>query len=438
MTAQTSPQMHFAVMLGGHMGSIGAWRLPQAIYDPLDFALTLRLTKIAERAKLDMIFVADHVASTPERPLELEAFTELAALISATEHIGLAGTVSTTYTEPYNVARMVASIDHMSGGRAAVNVVTTSLVDSAYNFGLDKPMDKAERYARAAEYVEVLRGLWDSWEDGAVVADKASGLLIDNSKRHPINHQGRFYKVRGPLNMTRSPQGQPVILQAGSSDVGLPFAAAVGELLFTVEPDAETSKAFCDDIRNRATALGRDASQMRILPGFVPFIGETEAKARELFEQVAALVDPDVAWSKLTSKLGIDLSGHDPDGPMPDIPRSEMRGFAKALSKLAQRHGFNLRQIRDYAAISVHPLLIGTPEMVADELERWFRMGACDGFMLLPSFLPGPVEAFCEGVIPILQKRGLFRTDYTGHTLRDHFGLRRPAHPWVTRDEAAA
>ncbi|MDF0541437.1 LLM class flavin-dependent oxidoreductase [Sphingobium sp. H39-3-25] len=431
MTAPNK-QLHLALMLSGTGGHMGAWRLPDASYGPENFSHFKKYAKMAEDAKFDMLFVADAPVSLLGAGdlVRLEAMTMLAGLAAVTEKIGLGATVSTTYSQPYNLARMMGSIDHMSGGRAGWNVVTTSPPEAAGNFGDDAETPKAVRYERAAEFVQVAKGLWDSWEDDAIVADKESGVLADMTKRHPLNHEGKHLSVTGPLNMSRPPQGYPVILQAGASEIGIPFAAQIGEVIFTVQENAETTKAFGDRLRTLAAENGRNPDHLIIMPGVCPFVAETEEKAKQMLWDLSDYIDPAAAWAKLRSRLGVEVEHLDPEGPIPVIPWEEMRGHAKTLSAVAAKNNFNLRQIRDYAAAaSGHRLLFGTPEMVADDLEHWFRSGAADGFIIIPPALPGPLEAFINGVLPILQERGLFRTEYTGSTLREHLGLPRPAHP---------
>ncbi|MGE0150675.1 MAG: LLM class flavin-dependent oxidoreductase [Parvibaculaceae bacterium] len=431
--------MHFALMLSGSGSHIGGWRLPEADYGPEDFQLLKRSTLMAERAKFDMVFVADSPSSMagPGDTRRLEAMVELAALASVTERIGLGATVSTTYSEPYNVARMLSSLDHISNGRVGWNVVTTSSPFAAANFGEAEHAPKLERYERAAEFVEICKGLWDSWEDGAAIANKATGIHTDGSKRHVLDHKGRFYSVKGPLNSSRPPQGYPVILQAGASETGIPFAAELGEVIFTVQEDPDTTKAFGARIRDLAAKSGRNPQHVLIIPGVCPFVADSEAEAKEMLWRLAEFIEPEAAWAKLTSRLGVPVTHLDPEGPVPEIPWEEMRGHAKTLTAVAKKNNFNLRQIRDYAAAaSGHRLLFGTPEMVADDLERWLRMGACDGFVLFTPWIGRPLEAFTQQVIPILQKRGLFRSDYEGETLRDHLGLPRPAHPMQYRAAA--
>jgi N-acetyl-S-(2-succino)cysteine monooxygenase len=434
-------QMHLALMLGGSGSHLGSWRMPGAEHGPDDFSIYRRSAELAEKAKFDLLFIADapyaYLSATTGR--NLEALTVLSALATCTTHIGLGGTVSTSFSEPYNVARMFASMDRISGGRAGWNVVTSSADDAAYNFGDTPHMPKAERYEKSAEFVQVVKGLWDSWEDDAVLNDKTNGKLYDESKVHALNHTGKYFSVKGPLDQARPPQGYPVIFQAGASEVGLPFAAQMGEVVFTVQESMEFTKGFRERIRSMAAENGRNPEHLLILPGLCPFVAETEEKAREMLWELSQYIDEKAAWALLSSRMGMDVTGMDPEGPLPKIPWDQMRGHAKTITSVAEKNGFNLRQARDYAAAAAgHRLVFGTPEMVADDLERWFRSGACDGFIIAPPVLMGSMEAFIEGVVPILQKRGVFRKEYEGTTLREHLGLPRPEHPLFTKREIVA
>lgn len=430
-------EMHLALMLDGVGGHVSSWLLPSASYGPEEFSVLLRSVRSVEDAKFDMIFMADSPSAQPiaggmMRP---EPLTTLAALSQVTTNIGLAATVSTTYGEPYNVARMLGSIDKLSKGRVGWNVVTTSNAAAAYNFGDSEHASKSDRYEMAAEFVQVCKGLWDSWEDGAEVPDRAGRRLADLAKQHTLNHTGKHFSVKGPLNQSRPPQGYPVIIQAGASETGIPFAGAIGEVIFTVQEDIEATKAFGGRIREEAAKAGRDPNLIRILPGVCPFVAESEEEARQMLWDVSEHVDGVAAWAKLRSRLGVEVEHLDPDGPVPVIPREEMRGHAKTLSAVATKFGLNLRQLRDYAAAaSGHRLLFGSPEMIADDLEQWFESGAADGFIIIPPWLHAPLDAFTQQVVPILQKRGLFRTEYNGSTLREHLGLPRPQHPSASKE----
>jgi FMN-dependent oxidoreductase (nitrilotriacetate monooxygenase family) len=433
--SQSKRMMSLGLLLHGAGSHVAGWRMPGARSDSEDFSNFLRTAQAAERAKLDFVFVADapftQADLQPGTIVRLEPITLLSAIAVHTTHIGLVGTASTTYSEPFNVARQFASLDHISGGRAGWNVVTGAQPAAAANFGNTPHPPRDERYAIAAEYVDVVKGLWDSWEDGAIVRDVAAGVYADTTKMHAIKHQGKYFSVAGPLNVTRSPQGYPIIAQAGASDTGRAFAASVGEVIFAAQQDLDTAKKFADGLRQEAEKAGRDRSQLKILPGVCPIVGTCYEDAMAKLSQLGSLLDPIAALRVLSDRLGHDLSKYPLDGPVPDLPPSEMmQGHATALSQLARDRRMTLRELRDYTACARgHRLLLGTPEDVADGLEEWFAADACDGFNIVTPWCPGSLDDFSNEVVPILQKRGLFRTEYSGRTLRDHLGLARPPHP---------
>lgn len=428
-----SRKMHLGMIVLGTGSHVAGWRLPEAQFGSQNFELIRHVVQVAERGKLDLVFFADAVNTGldahPGMMLRFEPLTLLSALAMHTSRIGLVATVSTTYSEPYNVARAFASIDHLSGGRAGWNVVTGSSPDAAANFSRDKHPPHAERYARAEEYVSVVKGLWDSWDDGALVGDKETGVFVDPTKMHVLGHEGAFFKVLGPLNITRPPQGYPVIFQAGASDRGLDFAGATAEVVFATQQLLDEAKSFTETLRGKTAAAGRPRDAVRVLFGVSPVIGRTEAEAKEKVARLAALVDPVIAMRVLSDRLGHDMSQFPLDQPIPDLPPSGMmQGHAVVLKSLARRHNMTLRELRDFtAASSGHRLVAGTAQQVADDLEEWFRSGAADGFVIMSSHLPGPAEEFVDEVVPILRARGLFRQEYEGTTLRDHLGLARPA-----------
>jgi N-acetyl-S-(2-succino)cysteine monooxygenase len=431
----TPRQMHLGVMLLAAGNHVAGWRLPEAQAGSENLGLIQHIAQTAERGKFDLIFLADAVNTSPKMHpsmvVRFEPLTLLAALAVTTTRVGLGATASTTYTEPYNLARAFASIDHLSGGRAAWNVVTGAFAEAAANFGRESHPPHEERYAAAAEFVSVMKGLWDSWEDGALVMDKASGTFIDASKMHTLDHHGKFFRVRGPLNHTRPPQGYPVFIQAGASDTGRDLAASIAEVVFTVQQDLEAAKAFASDLRARAEKFGRNPAHLKILPGLCPIVAASETEAKRKLAQLTELSDPVSALKVLSERLGHDLSGYPLDGPVPELPPSTvMQGHAVTLSALARKHKMTLRELRDYAAVAAgHRLLSGTPEQIADGMEEWFGAGAADGFNILPPWFPGAFDDFVDHVVPVLQQRGLFRLDYSGRTLRDHLGLPRPPHP---------
>jgi N-acetyl-S-(2-succino)cysteine monooxygenase len=442
MTNQPA-QMHLGVLLLAAGNIVSGWRLPEAESGSQNFALIKKVTVKAEQAKLDFVFFADGLNSFatmhPSMVARLEPLTLLGALAMCTNHIGLAATASTTYTEPYNLARMLASLDHLTGGRIAWNVVTGAFAEAAENFGSAKHPPHEERYAIAQEFVDVAKGLWDSWEEDALLTDKASGKFIDASKLHVLNHKGKFFNVKGPLNITRPPQGYPVLMQAGASDSGSSFAASVADVVFTVQQNKDTAIAFAKRLKTLAEQqFGREPAHLKILPGICPIVGSTEAEAKAKLAEIGALTDPVYAMKVLSERMGSDLSSYPLDGPVPQLPPSTiMQGHAITLAETARRRSMTLRELRDLVGLSMgHKLMCGTPEQIADEMAEWFTDGAADGFNLLPPYFPGAFDNFADHVVPILQKRGQFRTDYSGHMLRDHLGIPRPEHS-AKRNSAA-
>jgi FMN-dependent oxidoreductase (nitrilotriacetate monooxygenase family) len=420
---------------GGHHEA--AWRYKES--EPkrvLDISYYQELARRAEAAKFDAIFFADG-PSLPENVryssrLRFEPITWLAAIAAATSRIGLIATASTTYTEPYNLARLFASLDHISHGRAGWNIVTTSDVGAAQNFGLPEHPPHADRYETAREFLEVVTKLWDSWEDDALVADAQSGVFADSDKVHRIDHVGKHYKVRGPLNVARTPQGRPVYVQAGSSEDGRSFAAQHAEAIFTAHQTLASAQGFYADIKKRAAALGRRPEHIRVLPGISPYLGSTQAEADRLEEEINALIQPAASLEQLKRMIGLDLSGFDLDGPFPRhlVDTNGPKGVASRFQlviDIVDREKPTIRQlIKRLAGGRGHWVLVGTPERVANEIQTWFEQGAADGFNVMPPWLTGGFDAFVDEVLPILRKRGLFREDYTGETLRDHYGLPRP------------
>jgi len=431
----TPSKMHLGLFVLGTGHHVAGWRVDGAEAGAENFKLIERIAQTAERAKFDLVFFADALNTGPKvHPsvmVRLEPLTLLAALATTTTHIGLGATASTTYSDPYNLARAFASIDHISGGRAAWNVVTGAFAEAAANFGHASHPPHDLRYAIAREFVQVVKGLWDSWEDGAILMDKKSGQFADISKMHELNHKGQYFSVKGPLNISRPPQGYPVLIQAGASDTGRDLAASIAEIVFAVQQDIEIAKATAADLRQRAEKFGRNPAHMKIMPGVCPIIGESEADAKAKLRMLGEFSDPASALKVLSERLGQDLSSYPLDGPVPTLPPSTiMQGHAVTLTALAKKHNMTLRELRDYAASAMgHRLLVGTPEQVADGLEEWFTAGAADGFNIMPPWFPGAFDDFVNEVVPILQKRGLFRTEYNGRTLRDHLGLPRPPHP---------
>jgi FMN-dependent oxidoreductase (nitrilotriacetate monooxygenase family) len=428
-------QMHLGVLLLAAGNVLSAWRLPDAQAGSQNFPLIRQIAEKAEQAKLDFIFLADalntHAGMHPSMVLRFEPLTLLGALVMCTKNIGLGVTASTTYTEPYNLARMLASLDHLSGGRMAWNIVTGAFPQAAANFGTRAHPPQEERYAIAEEFVEVTKGLWDSWEEDAFVMDKASGKYIDATKMHELNHHGKYFDVKGPLNITRPPQGYPVFMQAGASDSGVSFAAKYAEIVFCVHQNIDTAAAFATRLRAETVKFGRDPAHMKILPGMCPIVGSTEAEAKAKLAELGALTDPEYAMKALSERMGHDLSSYSLDGPVPELPpNNNLQGHSTTLAETARRRNWTLRELRDFVGLSLgHKLMVGTPEQIADEMEEWFNAGTGDGFNLLPPYFPGGLDLFADHVVPVLQKRGLFRTEYEGSTMRDLLGIPRPEHP---------
>lgn len=442
MTTPATRTLHlnaFLMSTGHHEAS---WRLPES--DPFantDIAHYQRLAKIAERGKLDSIFFADSPVlwgDIGRRPSgSIEPTVLLTAIAAVTERIGLIATASTTYNDPFNLARRFASVDHVSGGRAGWNVVTTAGPDAARNFGLDDQPAHKTRYERAAEFLDVAQKLWDSWDDDAPLGDKESGVWGDNDRVRPIDHTGTHFRVRGPLNLPRSPQGHPLIVQAGSSEDGKAFAARYAEAVFTAHQTLADAQAFYGDLKARTAALGRDPDGIKILPGIVPVIGATEAEALRLDAELDELIRPEYAVAQLARTLRVDPADLPLDQELPaDLPSEEEIEGAKSrytlIVELARRESLTVRQlIGRLGGGRGHRTFAGTPEQVADAIVEWFDGGAADGFNIMPAVLPSGLEAFVEHVVPILQRRGLFREDYEGRTLREHYGLDRPVNQYT-------
>lgn len=434
----TKRQMHlglFLLVTGSH---IAGWRMPGAYTSFQDIGAVRQIAAAAERACFDLIFMGDNLyadpGAHPSYTMRFEPLTMLAALATSTTHIGLGATVSTTYADPWTVARAFASLDHISGGRAAWNAVTTSSSLGGPNFGRIHP-NHADRYAVAAEFVDVVRGLWDGWEDDALVADRATGRYLDPAKLHALDHEGTYFSVKGPLNIGRAPQGRPVILQAGGSEPGLELAARTADVVFSVQQDFAEARAQYEDLKSRLPRHGRARSEVTVLPGVMPVVGRTEREALDLLAQLQSFITPENALMLLSERLGVDLEGHALDAPLRAVPRAEnSHAFTRTLLNKARRENLTLRDVYNLlGAARGHWVLCGSAVQVADTLQHWFENGAADGFNVMPSHFPGGFDAFNDLVIPILQERGLFRSAYGGTTLRDHLGLRRPESPHAVR-----
>ena len=426
----------FLPELGQHFA---AWRHPSVKKDHiLNFKHVTKLAQQAEAAKFDAIFLADWMAigernETFEQnaALNFEPITLLSALASITEKIGLIGTVSTTYNEPFNVARQFASLDHISNGRVGWNIVTSTGLDVAKNFGISRELPHSERYNRADEFVDITKKLWDSWEDDAVVFDQAGARYLNPEKVHEVKVDGDWLSIDGTLTIARPPQGYPVLVQAGSSDTGKEIAAKTAEVVFTAWQTLEEAQAFYSDVKGRLAKYGRQPDELKIMPGIYPIVGRTEEEAKQKHAELQALIPERLGVAKLSANFGVDLTGYDVDGPLPDLPdESSINGIKSRftlLKDLADRENLTIRQLYERTAgARGHKEVIGTPQQISDLLEEWFTNGAADGFNIMPAVVPDGLTDFVELVIPELQKRGLFKTDYTGETLRDHLQLKRP------------
>lgn len=437
-------QLHLNAFLMGVGHHEASWRLPES--DP--FASTSvehyqNLARIAERGKLDSLFLADGPVlwtNIGQRPAgTLEPTLLLTALAAVTERVGLIATASTTYNEPYNLARRFGTLDHVSAGRAGWNIVTTAGVEAARNFNLSDLPAHADRYARAAEFVDVCLKLWDSWADDAPLGDKESGTWGDDGKLYPPRHVGRHFRVEGALNLPRPPQGYPLLVQAGSSEDGKELAARYAEAVFTAQQTLEDGLAFYQDLKARTRALGRDPDSIKILPGIVPVIGGTEAEAHALEAELDRLIKPEYARRQLAQVLRVEPEALELDAELPrNLPGEDQIESQKSrytlIVNLARRERLTVRQLLGrLGGGRGHRTFSGTPEQVADAIESWWQAGAADGFNVMPPVLPSGLSAFVDQVVPILQKRGLFRTEYTGTTLRDHYGLPRPPNANVAR-----
>jgi FMN-dependent oxidoreductase (nitrilotriacetate monooxygenase family) len=434
-----SRQLRFGAFLRPVSIHTAAWRYPGAFPDAtFNFAHYRRFAATLERGKFDAVFLADHLAvlNMPMAALKRSAtvtsfdpITLLSALAPVTTHLGLIATGSTTYDAPYHVARRFSSLDHISGGRAGWNVVTTSNPQAAMNFGLEEHLEHAERYKRAREFYDAVIGLWDCWADDAFIRDVDSGVYFDPEKMHVLDHKGTYLKVRGPLNIARPVQGWPVIVQAGSSDSGRQLAAETAEVVFGSQNNLKDGQRFYADVKGRMAKLGRDPEHLKILPGAFVVVGDTLQEARAKKAKLDSLVHPDSGIASLSVQLGTDASRFDLDGPLPDIPETNAsRSAREKLIEKARRENMTVRQLAQYVGGSYGTLeMIGTPSMIADQMEEWLASRGSDGFNVMFPWLPGGLDDFVDRVVPELQRRGIYRRDYEGKTLRENLGLPRPA-----------
>jgi FMN-dependent oxidoreductase (nitrilotriacetate monooxygenase family) len=420
--------------LGYHAG---AWRHPDVPADgAMDIDYFVHLAQTAERGLFDMVFLADGLGlrqrdepagslCRSNQNVELEPLTLLSAVAMMTRHIGLVATASTTYNEPYHIARKFGSLDHISRGRAGWNIVTSWSEAEARNFNRDQHLEYDLRYGRAVEFVDVVKGLWDSWDNDAFVHDKRSGIFYDPNKMHILAHKGINFSVRGPLTVSRTPQGRPILVQAGASEQGQEIAAASADIVFTAQMLLQDAQGYYASVKERLAKHGRAKDDLKIMPGLLPIVGRTEAEAKAKHEELQSLIHPLVGLAHVYGPMG-DLSGFDVDGPVPEPIDPEMRSRAKVMLDAARRENLTIRQL--YLKVSAgrgHQTVIGTPEQIVDVMQEWVETNAADGFNIIPSHLPAGIEDFVELVIPELQRRQLFRTEYESTTLRGNLGT-----PW--------
>lgn len=418
------------LLAAGHHAA--GWRHPEAESGTENLDLIVRMTQAAEQARFDMVFFGDRLLTSadahPSMITRPDPLAVLSALSMVTTHIGLAGTASTTYSEPFSLARTLASVDLFSKGRAAWNIVTT-FADGSVNFSRERHPDHAQRYEIAEEFVQVVKGLWRSWDPAPYVKDKAAGVYVDVTKMHALNHVGRHFSVAGPLNVTPSPQRHPVLIQAGSSGPGQALAARHAEVVFTAQQDLGAAQAFYRSLKQQVAAAGRDPAHCLVMPGLMPIIGRTEQEAHDKLALLQSYTDQSNALAILTEQLEHDVSGLPLDGPLPDLELPEgghSRG--RLLLHLARERNLTLRQLYHLVASARgHQIVVGTGEQVAEHLRTWVRQGGADGFNIMPAYFPGGLEDFNREVVPLLQASGDLRREYEGSTLREHLGLPVPA-----------
>ena len=423
----------------------GAWRYPGAWPDAnFNFERLKQLAQTLERGRFDAFFMADHLAllNMPIEALQrshtatsFEPFTLLSALAQHTQHLGLIATASTTFDEPFHIARRFASLDHLSGGRAGWNIVTTSNPDAALNFGREDHMEHDARYDRAREFHDVVTGLWDSWADDAFVRDVDSGRFFDPAKLHVLAHKGEHLSVRGPLHIARPVQGWPVIVQAGASEAGRQLAAETAELIFAAPGTLANARAFYADIKSRMRKLGRDPEHLKILPGAFTIVADTVDEAKAIRAKLDSLVHYDSAIASLSIALGHDASSFDPDGPLPEVPPTNAsQSGRERVIELARRENLTVRQLAQRLGGYGGLAFVGTARTIADEMQEWLESEGSDGFNVMFPWLPGGLDAFVDRVVPELQRRGIFRQEYEGRTLRENLGLPRPVNRFFSQD----
>ena len=433
-------EMHINLFIYSRGHHEASWRHPGSTRSALtDVRYYIDCAQKAERACFDSIFLADTLASPQDlnsaSRIWLEPLTTLGSLAVTTSRIGLIATASTTYTEPFNLARQLASLDHASEGRIGWNIVTTFSIPASRNFGSSARPSHADRYDKGEEFVEVAKALWDSWSDDAVADDRESGVYARMDRIRAIDHEGPHFRVAGPLNIPRAPQGRPVLVQAGSSETGKDFAARHAEAVFTAHSDKASAQDFYRDLKARVAAMGRRTDQVLVLPGISPMIAGTEAEAKRMERELNELGDPEIGRIKLSDRFdGADLSHLPLDKPLspgdfPDPAANEgTRSRVELILRIVRNERPTLRQLLGkLAGARGHFVMAGTPEQVADVMEDWVDTAAADGFNLMPPLLPLMLDVFTAEVVPILRRRGRFRSEYRGKTLRDHYGLDRPA-----------
>ncbi len=453
MSQDPTARMHLAAFITAGPGRPGGWRWPDSQSGWLEGRYYQHLARELEQGLFDLAFFAD-ILAVPDRyqgsndsqlrygalgSLRLDPLIVLSQMAAVTQHLGLAATRSTSHYQPFDLARGFATLDHTSGGRAAWNVVTSFQDAEARNFSKDVQVPRDKRYDRADEFLEVVHQLWDSWDDDALVLDRATPLFADPAKVHYVDHVGEWFKVRGPLNLPRPPQGYPVVVQAGASDRGRDFAARWADVIFVSHDSFDSAQRFYREMKARVARYGRHPDSLKILPAATPLIGETEAIAREKSQALRDLVEPVAGLSTLAYHLDVDLGEYSLDAPLPDIDVPGVKGHYDEVREATERDQLTLRDLGKRYGSRYEGDFVGTAERVADGLERWFRGGACDGFMISAPYQPGGFEDFVRQVVPLLQQRGLFRTAYEGPTLRDNLGLKRPASgEWRERAEPGA
>lgn len=438
------PQLKLGMFVRPVGHHIASWRHPAAQADAgQNFRHFVEMAQTAERGLFDFLFSADSatVFTTNKESLHrshyvawIEPLSLLTALAACTCNIGLVSTASTSFEEPYTLARRFASLDLISGGRGGWNVVTTGNPIVAENFGPEPHLPKSERYKRAREFTDVVRGLWDSWDEDAFIRDRESGVFFNSAKMHVLDHNGTYYNVRGPLNVARSPQGQPVLVQAGASEEGREFAAETAEVVFTAHEHFDRAQSFYADLKGRMSKWHRDPDDLKVMPGILVVVAPTRQEAKDKFDYLQDLIHPEIGVGLLSRRIEVDLSGYPVDGPVPDIPDDILRNSRSGMMfDAARREKLTIRQLyKRFAASRGHLSVVGTPGDIADVMQQWLEGGAADGFNIMPTIFPSGLDDFIDLVVPELQRRGIFRNQYEGSTLRQNLGLNKPPSRYVS------